>query len=79
MFASASKFVQDCGPRKGYITMKSEQVSELNFDKMKDLVTYDEFHPLLFRQHADHPFKEFPTFDQVKLLFFQGRGGDDKN
>lgn len=68
MFASASKFVGDVVPRKGFITLKSEQVPELNSETMKELTTYDEFHPLLFNQHARHPFKEFETFNQVMLV-----------
>ena len=68
VFASASKFVGEVVPRKGYITLKSERVPDLNSEAMKELTTYDEFHPLLFNQHASNPSKEFDTFDQVTPL-----------
>ena len=50
--------------------MKSEQVPDLTSgdgETVKELTTYDEFHPVLFNQHKNHPFKEFDSFDQVNL------------
>ena len=35
---------------------------------MKELVTYDEFHPVLLKQHANLPHKEFESFNQVIIL-----------
>ena len=49
--------------------MKSELVPDLTSgdgSEVKELTTYDEFHPVLFKQHANLPHKEFDSFDQVE-------------
>ncbi len=68
VFSSASKFLEATEPKKGYIVMKSEVVPDLTSSdgsEVKELTTYDEFHPVLFKQHTNLPHKEFDSFDQV--------------
>uniref|UniRef100_A0A8D3CI10 Ribosome quality control complex subunit NEMF n=1 Tax=Scophthalmus maximus TaxID=52904 RepID=A0A8D3CI10_SCOMX len=55
---------------KGYIIQKSEKKPSLAPGKpSEELLTYDEFHPFLFAQHAS-PYLEFETFDKAVDEFF---------
>ncbi|XP_068573922.1 ribosome quality control complex subunit NEMF [Cebidichthys violaceus] len=56
---------------KGYIIQKSEKKPSLTPGKAsEELLTYDEFHPFLFVQHAKSPYLEFDTFDKAVDEFF---------
>lgn len=56
---------------KGYIIQKSEKKPSLITGKpSEELLTYDEFHPFLFAQHAKSPYLEFDTFDKAVDEFF---------
>ncbi|KAK2825926.1 hypothetical protein Q5P01_020140 [Channa striata] len=56
---------------KGYIIQKSEKKPSLTPGKpSEELLTYDEFHPFLFAQHAKCPYLEFDTFDKAVDEFF---------
>uniref|UniRef100_UPI0037E6FC22 ribosome quality control complex subunit NEMF n=1 Tax=Semicossyphus pulcher TaxID=241346 RepID=UPI0037E6FC22 len=56
---------------KGYIIQKSEKKPSLTPGKpSEELLTYDEFHPFLFAQHAKSPYLEFETFDKAVDEFF---------
>ncbi|KAL6105398.1 nemf [Pungitius sinensis] len=56
---------------KGYIIQKSEKKPSLTPGKpVEELLTYDEFHPFLFAQHAKSPYLEFDTFDKAVDEFF---------
>lgn len=73
-FGLASKFVDSKEPRKGYIVMRTEVVPDVaNPGLMKELSTYEEFHPVLFKQHESLNSKEFETFNQVELIMRYGQ------
>ncbi|XP_029972447.1 ribosome quality control complex subunit NEMF [Salarias fasciatus] len=56
---------------KGYIIQKSEKKPSLTPGKpCEELLTYDEFHPFLFAQHAKSSYLEFDTFDKAVDEFF---------
>ncbi|KAK5857562.1 hypothetical protein PBY51_010800 [Eleginops maclovinus] len=56
---------------KGFIIQKSEKKPSLTPGKpTEELLTYDEFHPFLFAQHANSPYLEFDTFDKAVDEFF---------
>ncbi|KAK1893582.1 Nuclear export mediator factor Nemf [Dissostichus eleginoides] len=56
---------------KGYIIQKSDKKPSLTPGKpTEELLTYDEFHPFLFAQHANSPYLEFDTFDKAVDEFF---------
>ncbi|XP_029316522.1 ribosome quality control complex subunit NEMF isoform X2 [Cottoperca gobio] len=56
---------------KGFIIQKSEKKPSLTPGKpIEELLTYDEFHPFLFSQHAKSPYLEFDTFDKAVDEFF---------
>uniref|UniRef100_A0A1A8BUI8 Ribosome quality control complex subunit NEMF n=1 Tax=Nothobranchius kadleci TaxID=1051664 RepID=A0A1A8BUI8_NOTKA len=56
---------------KGYIIQKSEKKPSLTPGKPgEDLLTYDEFHPFLFSQHAKNPYMEFENFNKAVDEFF---------
>ncbi|KAM7376005.1 hypothetical protein PAMP_005758 [Pampus punctatissimus] len=56
---------------KGYIIQKSEKKPSLIPGKPnEELLTYDEFHPFLFAQHAKSPYLEFDSFDKAVDEFF---------
>uniref|UniRef100_A0A669BYM7 Ribosome quality control complex subunit NEMF n=1 Tax=Oreochromis niloticus TaxID=8128 RepID=A0A669BYM7_ORENI len=56
---------------KGYIIQKTEKKPSLTPGKpSEELLTYDEFHPFLFAQHAKSPYLEFDTFDKAVDEFF---------
>ncbi|KAM6969497.1 ribosome quality control complex subunit NEMF [Tautogolabrus adspersus] len=56
---------------KGYIIQKSEKKPSLTPGKpSEELLTYDEFHPFLFAQHAKSHYLEFDTFDKAVDEFF---------
>ncbi|XP_040056386.2 ribosome quality control complex subunit NEMF [Gasterosteus aculeatus] len=56
---------------KGYIIQKSEKKPSLTPGKaVEELLTYDEFHPFLFAQHAKSAYLEFDTFDKAVDEFF---------
>ncbi|XP_046734786.1 nuclear export mediator factor NEMF homolog isoform X2 [Diprion similis] len=59
---------------KGYITQKKE--ARPSQDGKEDYIFANvEFHPLLFEQHKDLPFKEFESFDRAVDEFFSGLEG----
>lgn len=56
---------------KGYIVQKTEKKPSLTQgNPSKELLTYDEFHPFLFTQHATSPYLEFDSFDKAVDEFF---------
>ncbi|XP_061117137.1 ribosome quality control complex subunit NEMF-like [Conger conger] len=56
---------------KGYIIQKCEKKPSLAPDKPpEELLTYEEFHPFLFAQHAKSPFVEFESFDKAMDEFY---------
>ncbi|KAM9777730.1 ribosome quality control complex subunit NEMF [Neosynchiropus ocellatus] len=56
---------------KGYVIQKREKkVSLTPGNPSEELLTYDEFHPFLFAQHAQSPYLEFETFDKAVDEFF---------
>ncbi|XP_031703122.1 ribosome quality control complex subunit NEMF [Anarrhichthys ocellatus] len=56
---------------KGYIIQKSDKKPSLTPGKpSEELLTYDEFHPFLFAQHAKSPYLEFDTFDKAVDEFY---------
>nr|XP_023684122.1 nuclear export mediator factor NEMF isoform X1 [Paramormyrops kingsleyae] len=56
---------------KGYIIQKSEKKPSLDPDKTtEELLTYEEFHPFLFAQHANSHYVEFVSFDKAVDEFF---------
>uniref|UniRef100_A0A3Q2QMM5 Ribosome quality control complex subunit NEMF n=1 Tax=Fundulus heteroclitus TaxID=8078 RepID=A0A3Q2QMM5_FUNHE len=56
---------------KGYIIQKREKKPSLTPGKpSEELLTYDEFHPFLFAQHAASAYLEFETFDKAVDEFF---------
>lgn len=72
-FDMASKFVDSKDSRNGFIILRTEMLPDVSNSSMtKELSTYEEFHPVLFKQHESLGFKEFETFNQVILakVFF---------
>ncbi|KAK6304137.1 hypothetical protein J4Q44_G00247230, partial [Coregonus suidteri] len=56
---------------KGYIIQKCEKKPSLAPDKPpEELLTYEEFHPFLFAQHANSHYVEFDTFDKAVDEFY---------
>uniref|UniRef100_A0A6Q2YY85 Ribosome quality control complex subunit NEMF n=1 Tax=Esox lucius TaxID=8010 RepID=A0A6Q2YY85_ESOLU len=56
---------------KGYIIQKCEKKPNLAPDKPpEELLTYEEFHPFLFAQHAKSHYVEFDTFDKAVDEFY---------
>ncbi|KAG5857488.1 hypothetical protein ANANG_G00019980 [Anguilla anguilla] len=56
---------------KGYIVQKCEKKPSLAPDKPpEDLLTYEEFHPFLFAQHAKSPYVEYESFDKAVDEFY---------
>ncbi|XP_068110271.1 ribosome quality control complex subunit NEMF [Hyperolius riggenbachi] len=56
---------------KGYIIQKKEKKPSLEPDKpSEDILTYEEFHPFLFAQHANSQYVEFDTFDKAVDEFY---------
>ncbi|XP_034432358.1 nuclear export mediator factor NEMF-like [Hippoglossus hippoglossus] len=56
---------------KGYIIQKCDKKPSLTPGKpIEELLTYDEFHPFLFAQHAKSHYLEFDTFDKAVDEFF---------
>ena len=43
-------------------------------DASEDLLTYQEFHPMLFKQHESQPYIEFESFDKAVDEFFSKLG-----
>ncbi|XP_015522227.1 nuclear export mediator factor NEMF homolog isoform X1 [Neodiprion lecontei] len=59
---------------KGYITQKKE--ARPSQDGKEDYIFANvEFHPMLFEQHKNLPFKEFESFDRAVDEFFSGLEG----
>lgn len=54
---------------KGYIIQKKEKRPAASESK-EDLLTYDEFHPRLFKQHTEKPYQEYDSFNQAVDEFF---------
>ncbi|XP_014065438.1 nuclear export mediator factor NEMF isoform X1 [Salmo salar] len=50
---------------KGYIIQKCDKKPSLAPEKPEELLTYEEFHPFLFAQHANSHYVEFDTFDKA--------------
>lgn len=69
IFAEAMK-----NPSKGYITQKKE-VRPLQDGREEYIFASVEFHPMLFEQHKNLPFKEFQSFDLAVDEFFSGLEG----
>ncbi|XP_053365536.1 ribosome quality control complex subunit NEMF-like [Clarias gariepinus] len=56
---------------KGYIIQKTEKKPSMTPDKPhEELLTYEEFHPFLFFQHAKSSYIEFESFDKAIDEFF---------
>ncbi|KAF5892257.1 nuclear export mediator factor NEMF, partial [Clarias magur] len=56
---------------KGYIIQKTEKKPSMTPDKPhEELLTYEEFHPFFFSQHATSPYIEFESFDKAIDEFF---------
>ncbi|XP_040267600.1 nuclear export mediator factor Nemf-like [Bufo bufo] len=56
---------------KGYIIQKREKKPSLDPEKpSEDILTYEEFHPFLFRQHEKCSYVEFETFDKAVDEFY---------
>uniref|UniRef100_A0A673ZDT5 Ribosome quality control complex subunit NEMF n=1 Tax=Salmo trutta TaxID=8032 RepID=A0A673ZDT5_SALTR len=49
----------------GYIIQKCDKKPSLAPEKPEELLTYEEFHPFLFAQHANSHYVEFDTFDKA--------------
>ncbi|XP_066993709.2 ribosome quality control complex subunit NEMF homolog [Anabrus simplex] len=56
-------------PSKGFIIQKKEK-RPLAEGGEEDFFTNQEFHPIIFQQHSQQPFKEFQTFDVAVDEFF---------
>ena len=52
---------------QGFITQKSEKRPSTQDGGPSELLTYDEFHPMLFRQYQNKKFLEFESFNKVVL------------
>lgn len=56
---------------RGYIIQKSEKKPNMCADKAEEeLLTYEEFHPFLFCQHAKSRYVEFESFNKAVDEFF---------
>ncbi|KAJ1104155.1 hypothetical protein NDU88_001570 [Pleurodeles waltl] len=56
---------------QGYIIKKREKKPSLEPGKpTDDILTYEEFHPFLFAQHAKYPHVEFETFNKAVDEFY---------
>uniref|UniRef100_A0A3P9I5L2 Ribosome quality control complex subunit NEMF n=1 Tax=Oryzias latipes TaxID=8090 RepID=A0A3P9I5L2_ORYLA len=61
---------------KGFIIQKSEKKPSVAPGKpAEELLTYDEFHPFLFVQHAKSPFLELDSFNKAVDEFFSKMEG----
>ncbi|XP_024116839.1 nuclear export mediator factor Nemf [Oryzias melastigma] len=61
---------------KGYVIQKSEKKPNVAPGKpAEELLTYDEFHPFLFAQHAKNPFLELESFNRAVDEFFSKMEG----
>ncbi|KAF9969655.1 hypothetical protein BGZ73_007919 [Actinomortierella ambigua] len=56
--------------KKGYIIMQVHKKKNPEDENEEELVTYDEFHPYLFAQHASRKYREFESFDAAVDEFF---------
>jgi len=73
--ASAESIMQNIGTTsKGFVIQKREKrgqvASSEYFNVSPELVTNQEFHPMLYKQHEDQPFLELPGFNQAVDEFF---------
>ncbi|XP_050405953.1 ribosome quality control complex subunit NEMF [Patella vulgata] len=57
-------------PTKGYITQRKDKRPNPKDGESEDLLTYEEFHPALFRQHEKKQVVELPSFDKACDEFF---------
>ncbi|KAK6182203.1 hypothetical protein SNE40_009935 [Patella caerulea] len=57
-------------PTKGYITQRKDKRPNPKDGESEDLLTYEEFHPALFRQHEKKEVIELPSFDKACDEFF---------
>ncbi|XP_067847927.1 ribosome quality control complex subunit NEMF-like isoform X2 [Heptranchias perlo] len=56
---------------QGYIIQKREKKPSLDPSKpSEELLTYEEFHPFLFAQHANYSYIEFDSFDKAVDEFY---------
>lgn len=55
---------------KGYITQKVEKRPATQDGGASELLTYDEFHPMLFRQYEKKKYLEFETFNKAVDQFY---------
>ncbi|GAB6026032.1 hypothetical protein CHUAL_012242 [Chamberlinius hualienensis] len=54
---------------KGYIIKKREKRPAEN-NEMSEFLVNDEFHPMLYKQHENAPYEEFPSFNKAVDDFF---------
>ncbi|KAL3872530.1 hypothetical protein ACJMK2_035753 [Sinanodonta woodiana] len=57
-------------PSKGYIIQKAEKKPSAKQGEEEQLLTYDEFHPMMFRQNEKQRFVEFDTFNKAVDEFY---------
>lgn len=57
-------------PGPGYIIQKVEKYPTSNQNDKNDIVTFVEFHPMLFLQHMKSSYSEFPSFNKAIDHFF---------
>ncbi|CAG9835026.1 unnamed protein product [Diabrotica balteata] len=58
------------GHTKGYILQKKIERAKSETTPNGEFYENQEFHPMLFEQHKEMPFKEFPTFNEAIDEFF---------
>ncbi|KAL0269425.1 UNVERIFIED_CONTAM: hypothetical protein PYX00_007165 [Menopon gallinae] len=63
-------------PMKGYIIQKVEKRPTTD-GGFEDCLVNEEFHPYLFRQHANRPYVEFDSFDKAVDSFFSTLEGQN--
>ncbi|XP_064599750.1 ribosome quality control complex subunit NEMF-like [Liolophura sinensis] len=61
---------QPSSSSKGYIIQKCEKRPNVAEGESGELLTYDEFHPYLYKQHAEKHYKEFESFDKAVDEYF---------
>ncbi|ESO87754.1 hypothetical protein LOTGIDRAFT_127397 [Lottia gigantea] len=57
-------------PSKGYITQRKDKKPNPKGGDSEDLLTYEEFHPIAYRQNVNKETIEFPSFDKACDEFF---------
>ncbi|XP_067128468.1 ribosome quality control complex subunit NEMF [Centruroides vittatus] len=54
----------------GYIIQKAVKGVSSNQNEKSEVLTFVEFHPMLYLQHKNSPYSEFPTFNKATDHFF---------